>query len=75
MLELKKTTKWDGKLKDIRIVDGKIVDSDGEIVDLMAILSAAYGDMTFNLTMSAKEEETIEISDEDTEDETGFEIE
>ena len=38
MLELKKTTKWDGKLKGIRIEDGQVVNADGEIIDLIDIL-------------------------------------
>lgn len=67
MLELKKTTKWDGKLKGIRIEDGQVVNVDGEIIDLIDILEKAYSDKYFDLSVTTKEEEIIPIEAEDEE--------
>lgn len=63
MLELKKTTKWDGKLKGIRIEDGQIVDGDGVIIDLVDVLQKAYGDSTFDLSTTTKMEEIIDLTE------------
>ena len=65
MLELKKTTKWDGKLKGIRIEDGQIVDGDGVIIDICAVLERAYGDSTFDLSTTTKMEEIIDLEEDD----------
>ena len=71
MFEVKKTTKYDGKLKGVRIVDGNIVDSEGEIIDVISILSKVYGEDTFDLSTTYKEEEYIDtdIDTENDEDE------
>ena len=63
MLELKKTTKWDGKLKGICIEDGQIVDGDGVIIDLVDVLQKAYGDSTFDLSTTTKMEEIIDLTE------------
>ena len=63
MLELKKTTKWDGKLKGIRIEDGQIVDGDGVIIDLVDVLQKAYGDSIFDLSTTTKMEEIIDLTE------------
>lgn len=60
MMEVKKTTKYDGKLKGVRVVGRDIVDSDGEVVDLIAILSKVYGENLFDLSTTCKEEEIID---------------
>lgn len=65
MLELKKTTKWDGKLKGIRIEDGQIVDGDGVIIDLVDVLQKAYGDSTFDLSTTTKMEEIIDLTEDE----------
>lgn len=65
MLELKKTTKWDGKLKGVRIVDNQVVDFEGEIIDLYAVLEKAYGDQTFDLSTTTKVEEIIDLDEPD----------
>lgn len=67
MLELKKTTKWDGKLKGIRIEDGQVVNVDGEIIDLISILEKCYEDKYFDISVTSKEEEIIPIEAEDEE--------
>lgn len=64
-MELKKTTKWDGKLKDVRIVNDQLMDSDGCIIDIIDILSKAYGDLAFTISVSAKQEEIIDLAEPD----------
>lgn len=64
-MELKKTTKWDGKLKDVRIVNDQLMDSDGCIIDIIDILSKAYGDLAFTISVSAKQEEIIDLDEPD----------
>lgn len=64
-MELKKTTKWDGKLKDVRIVNNQLMDSDGVIIDIIDILSKAYGDLAFTISVSAKQEEIIDLDEAD----------
>jgi len=63
MMEVKKTTKYDGKLKGVRIVNNNIVDADGEIIDLVSVLSKVYGDNVFDLSTTCKEEEIIDVDD------------
>lgn len=63
MMEVKKTTKYDGKLKGVRIVNKNIVDADGEIIDLVSVLSKVYGDNVFDLSTTCKEEEIIDVDD------------
>lgn len=36
-MELKKTVKYDGKLKGLHMVDEQLVDMDGEIIDILDI--------------------------------------
>lgn len=73
MMEVKKTVKYDGKLKGVHIVDKNIVDADGEIVDLVSILRKVYGESSFDLSTTCKEEEIIdtEPDEEVTIDEDG----
>lgn len=68
MFEVKKTTKYDGKLKGVHIVDGSIVDTEGEIIDIVSILSKVYGDGFFDLSTTCKEEEIIDTEAESIED-------
>lgn len=68
MIEIKKTTKYDGKLKGIRIIDNNVIDEDGEIIDLVNFLSKAYGEKVFDLSTTAKEEEIIEIESDASEE-------
>jgi len=63
MIEVKKTTKYDGKLKGVHIVDNNIVDAEGEIVDLVSVLSKVYGEGFFDLSTTAKEEEIIDVEE------------
>ena len=68
MIELKKTTKWDGKMKSLHFEGNTLIDENGEIVDLNKHLKAAYEDKYFDISFTAKEEELIEV-DADIEDE------
>lgn len=61
---LKKKTTWNGKLKDLALNEGKIVDENGEIVDFIDILEQFYADKIFEISVSAKEEEEIEYEEE-----------
>ena len=60
-MELKKTTKYDVKEKVLRIIDGNIINEDGEIVDLIAMFQKAYGDSQFDLSTTAKIEEIFDL--------------
>lgn len=62
-MELKKITKYDGKLKDIHFENGVLVDSCDEPVDLNDILLKAYGNSYFTLTTTTKIEEIIDLED------------
>ena len=44
-MELKKTVKYDGKLKGLHMVDEQLVDMDGEIIDILDI----FENMVINL--------------------------
>lgn len=70
-MELKKTTKFDGKLKGLHFEDNALIDDNGEVIDIAKHLKAAYGSRYFDLSVTAKEEEIleIEIEDEDEDDE------
>lgn len=65
MMEVKKTVKYDGKLKGVRIAGGNIVDGDGEVIDLVSILSKVYEDKAFDLSTTCKEEELIDTEDDE----------
>lgn len=62
-MELKKTVKYDGKLKGLHMVDGKLVDITGEILDINEVFEKAYGDMPFDLSTTTKTEETIDLDE------------
>lgn len=60
-MELKKTVKFDGKFKGIRIIDGKVIDDDGVEIDLIGDLEKAYKGMKFDISTLAKSEESITV--------------
>ena len=66
-MEIKKTIKYDGKLKGIKVFNNSIVDQDGEVVDLISILSKVYGDNSFDLSTTCKDEEIINVDNSDDE--------
>ena len=65
-MELKKTIKYDGKLKGLHMVEGQLVDLNGEIVDILEIFTRAYGENPFDMSTTTKTEEIIDLDDEDT---------
>lgn len=71
MIELKRTTKWDGKIKGLHFEGNELIDENGEIVNLNDWMKAAYADKTFDLSVTAKEEEILEceIEEEDSDEE------
>lgn len=58
-MDIKKTTKYDGKL----------VDSEGEIIDLIDVLEKVYGDRPFDLSTTCKTEEIIDVEEFEDEEE------
>ena len=64
-MELKRTTKLDGKLKGLHFENNLLIDGDGEIIDIVKHLKAAYEDKYFDLSVTAKEEEILEIDIEE----------
>lgn len=60
-MELKKTVKYDGKLKGLQFFDGALVDSEGEVIDLLEVLEKAYGENKFDLSTVSKKEEIIDV--------------
>ena len=62
-MELKKTVKYDGKLKGLHMVDEQLVDMDGEIIDILDIFEKAYGDKPFDMSTTTKTEEIINLDE------------
>lgn len=60
-MDVKKTIKWDGKMKGLHFEGNELIDENGEIIDLNKHMKAAYGDKSFDLSVTAKEEEILEI--------------
>ena len=60
-MEIKKTVKYDGKWKNLHIINGKVLNEDGEVIDLVKLLARAYGEAPFDLSTTTKEEELINI--------------
>lgn len=72
-MDFKKQINYSGKIKGLQIVNGKFVDADGEVINLVEVLANVYGDMSFDLSTTAKSEEVIdtEPDEEATVDEEG----
>lgn len=65
-MEAKRTIKTDMKLKDIRIKNNQIVDFEtGEVINLLANLSEIYGEEPFTMSVTAKEEEILDVESAD----------
>ena len=60
-MDVKKTIKWDGKIKGLHFEENELIDENGEVVNLNEWMKAAYGDKCFDLSVTAKEEELITI--------------
>ena len=62
-MEIKKTTKVDGKLKNLHFEGNILIDENGEIIDLIKYLKAAFEEIkSFDLSFVTKEEELVEIN-------------
>lgn len=61
-MDIKKVTKFDGKLKGLHFEENLLIDENGEVLNLNEVMKAAYGDRTFDVSSTAKEEEIIEIT-------------
>ena len=61
MIEIKKVTKWDGKLKGLHFEWNILIDENGEIINLNDYMKAAYADKVFDVSVTAKEEEILEV--------------
>lgn len=59
-MDFKKTIKYDGKIKGLHIVDGELVNLDGEIIDIISILERVYGEKPFDLSTTTKTKESID---------------
>ena len=64
MLSIRKTVQWSGKLKGVRVFNGELISEDGDVIDLMDYLEKAYGEMPFDITVTAKTDEVQEIETE-----------
>lgn len=64
-MDVKRTIKWDGKLKGLHFEENELIDENGEVIDLNKYMKAAYADKTFDLSVTAKEEEIIEYAIEE----------
>lgn len=65
-MEAKRTTKTDIKFKDIRVVNGQVVEFEtGDEVNLIANLAEVYGEEPFTLSCTTKTEEVIELESND----------
>ena len=61
-MNVKKTTKVDILLKEAKIVDGNIIDENGEVIDLISAIQKVYGeDVEFKLTLTRSTSEEIDV--------------
>lgn len=65
MVKVKKTAQTSLKIKEGVFSGDLIIDKDGEQVNLISALKAAFGDGVFTLTASNKTEEEIPVDEED----------
>ena len=61
-MEFKKTEQLNSKIKGMRVIDNEFVDENGELINLLQILKNAYGTKPFDLSVTSKQEELIEMS-------------
>ena len=67
-MEIKRTIKTDMVLKNARLIDGNVIDDNGEIVELTEAIYKIYGeDVEFKLTLTRSTSEELEIDDYDEE--------
>ena len=62
MAKFKKAENISGKYKAIMIQDGNFVDTEtGDIIDIVNELSKVYGNDVFDISVTSKSEEDVEI--------------
>lgn len=64
-MDVKKTIKFDGKLKAVHMMNGKVIDMNGEVVDILNDFEKTYGDIPFDISTTTKIEEAIDLDDVD----------
>jgi hypothetical protein len=62
-MDIKKSIKTDVVLKDARLIDGKIIDDSGEVVNLVEVISKIYGEDEFKLTLTRSTSEEVDIDE------------
>lgn len=62
-MEIKRTIKTDMVLKNARLLDGNVVDENGEIVNLTEAISKIYGEDEFKLTLTRSTSEEVDIEE------------
>ena len=62
-MEIKKSIAYNGKLKNINFENGKLLDEDGVVIELMTILQNVYGNKPFDISTSTKTETIIDADD------------
>lgn len=62
-MEIKKSITYNGKLKGVSFIDGRLIDEDGEIIELMTILQNVYGEKPFDISTTSKTEQLIDADD------------
>lgn len=67
-MDIKRITKWDGKLKGLHFEGNDLIDENGEVINLNEHMKDAYDDKTFDLSVTAKEEEILECEIENYEE-------
>lgn len=62
-MDIKRSIKTDVVLKDARLIDGKIIDDSGEVVNLVEVISKIYGEDEFKLTLTRSTSEEVDIDE------------
>ena len=62
-MDIKRSIKTDVVLKDARLIDGNIIDDNGEIVDLMDVISKIYGEDEFKITLTRSTSEEVDLDE------------
>lgn len=63
-MDIKRTIKTDMVLKNAKVLDGKVIDEDGVVVELVDAISKIYGeDVEFKLTLTRSTSEELEIEE------------
>lgn len=64
MIEVKTSTQTSIKLKDLMIVEDGLIDEDGVQINLMNAFKSAFGNGTFCLSATSKQEESVTLEEE-----------